>query len=94
MLTVLETQVKKIIQIEKNLKSFINVVKKNNLTKIITHVSIRTIICTDIKQLITGKREILTIINLQTEKFSFPDIKVLHYNCNTSTSILMKDLVI
>lgn len=40
------------------------------------------------------KREILTIINLQTEKFSFPDIKVLHYNCNTSTSILMKDLVI
>lgn len=40
------------------------------------------------------KREILTIINLQTENISFPDIKVLHYNCNTSTSIVMKDLVI
>lgn len=94
MLTVFEAQVQKLYNLKKNLKSFVNDVNKNNLTKIITHVSIRTIICTDIKQLITGKREILTIINLQTEKFSFPDIKVLHYNCNTSTSILMKDLVI
>lgn len=55
MLTVFEVQVKKIIQIGKNFKSFVNDVNKNNLTKIITHVSIRIIICTDIKQLITEK---------------------------------------
>lgn len=94
MLTVFEAQVQKLYNLKKNLKSFVNDVNKNNLTKIITHVSIRIIICTDIKQLITEKREILTIINLQTENISFPDIKVLHYNCNTSTSIVMKDLVI
>lgn len=82
---------KKIIQIAKNLKSFVND-NKINLTIIITQ-SIITI-CTGIKQLIKGKRKILTIINLQTENWSFPDIKVLHYNHNTSTSILMKDLVI
>lgn len=93
MLAVLEAQVKKIIKIAKNLKSFVNDVNKIYLTKIITHVNIITI-CTDIKQLIKGKRKILTIINLQTENWSFPDIKVLHYNHNTSTSILMKDLVI
>lgn len=83
---------KKVIQIAKNLKSFVNDDNKINLTIIITQ-SIITI-CTGIKQLIKGKRKILTIINLQTENWSFPDIKVLHYNHNTSTSILMKDLVI
>lgn len=68
---------KKFIQIAKNLKSFVYDVNKIYPTKIITQVRIITI-CTDIKQLIKGKREILTIINLQTENLSFPDIKVLH----------------
>lgn len=55
MLTVFEAQVKKLYQFKKNFKSFVNDVNKNNLTKIITHVGIRIIICTDIKQLITEK---------------------------------------
>lgn len=55
MLTVFEAQVQKLYNLKKNLKSFVNDVNKNNLTKIITHVSIRIIICTDIKQLITEK---------------------------------------
>lgn len=55
MLTVFEAQVKKLYKFKKNFKSFVNDVNKNNLTKIITHVSIRIIICTDIKQLITEK---------------------------------------
>lgn len=55
MLTVFEAQVKKLYKLKKNFKSFVNDVNKNNLTKIITHVSIRIIICTDIKQLITEK---------------------------------------
>lgn len=55
MLTVFEAQVQKLYNLKKNLKSFVNDVNKNNLTKIISHVSIRIIICTDIKQLITEK---------------------------------------
>lgn len=55
MLTVFEAQVKKLYKFKKNFKCFVNDVNKNNLTKIITHVSIRIIICTDIKQLITEK---------------------------------------